>query len=386
MRLKRLMHKKRHLLNHAVFKATVIIGLSAIVIGFLIYFLEAKVNNNFSSISDGIWWFFVTISTVGYGDKVPSTGLGRFLAIVVMLFGVAILSVITATISSIFVTQKLREGKGLHELKLNNHLLICGWSRHCDEILTTLEKRSKEFSTVVLINQLPEETIEEILARYEKIDLRFVRGDFTKESILLRASAKQAKAAIIVPDISNPMNKQSDERTILATLTLKTLNTKINVVAHIIDPENYAHLNKARADEIVVSDAFTGHILAHHILTPGIPRFWEQVFNEDSPVALQQYPIPKSLVGSTYLELTAHCRQIMPDGILLGLVEMNVPFDLNSLLSSDYSYLDEFILRKFKEAGLGSEQEKKVKIQLAPRSDTILNESQYYLVLERKKS
>ncbi len=386
MKLKRFLRKNRHLINHAVFKATMIIGFSAIVIGLLIYFLEAKVNNNFTSISDGIWWFFVTVSTVGYGDKVPTTAVGRVLAIIVMLFGVAILSVITATISSIFVTQKLREGKGLQDLKLSNHLLICGWNRHCDDILTTLEKRATEYATVVLINQLPEETIEEILARYDELDLRFVRGDFTKESILLRAAAKQARAAIILPDISHPTNKQGDERTILATLTLKTLNPKINVVAHILEPENYSHLNKAKADEIVVSDAYTGHILAHHILTPGLPRFWEQVFNEDAPVSLQQYPIPKSLVGSTYQKLQEHCLRTNPTSILLGLVEMNEPFDLNSLLSSDYSYLDEFIIRKFKEAGLGTEQEKQVKIQLAPTPDTILSETQYYLVLERKKS
>ncbi len=378
--------KKRLFTDNAFVKAALIIAISAIIVGIVIFFVESKVNNNFTSISDGIWWFFVTISTVGYGDKVPTTATGRMIAVLVMLFGVAVLSVITATISSIFVAKKLREGKGLQELKLNNHLLLCGWNRNCEQILSLLEKKGGDFKAVVLVNQLPEETIEELLTRYELLQLRFVRGDFTKENVLLRAAAKTASAAIIVPDISNPVNTRGDDRTILSTLTLKTLNPKIRVVAHIQDPENYAHLNKARADEIVVSDAYTGHILAHHVLAPGVPRFWEQVFNEDSPVSLNQHPIPEKLVGKTYGDLTQYCQQNCPGHVLIGLVEISEPFDLSNLLSSDYSYLDEFIMRKFKEAGLGTEKDKQVKIQLAPEANTPLTASQFYLALERKES
>ncbi len=385
MNLKKTDRKRYQFLENAGLKAAFVILISAVLLGTIIYIVEANNNNGFHSIGDGIWWFFVTISTVGYGDKVPVTGLGRTIAIIVMLFGVAILSVITATISSIFVAKKLREGKGLQELKLNQHLLLCGWNQNCETILNILEKRPGNYQNVVLINQLPEETIEEILTRYNRLQLRFVRGDFTKETVLLRASAKTAAAAIIVPDLSNPVNKSGDDRTILTTLTLKALNSKIRVVVHILDPENYTHLSKARADEIIVSDAFTAPMIAHHITTPGIPRFWEQVLKEDSPVHLNQYPIPKEMVGQTFKELREFISQNQPMDILLGLVEISEPFDLNNLLSSDYSYLDEFIMKKFKEAGVGTKEEKTVRVELAPAEQTILTDSQYYLILERKE-
>ena len=71
---------------------------------------------------------------------------------------------------------------------------------------------------------------------------------------------------------------------------------------------------------------------------------------------------------------------------MIGLVEISEPFDLSSLFSSDYSYLDKCIMRKFKEAGFGTKKDKQVKIQLAPDAHTILTESQFYLVLERIKS
>ncbi len=379
--------KQRTAWRHSgAFKAALFIFFGTIVSAWLVFVLENGHNGQFRSFWDGVWWTLVTISTVGYGDLVPSTVGGKTLAVVMMLFGVALLSVITATISSQFVTQKLKEGKGLQEVKLKDHLIFCGWNRQSEEILDILQKRPRDYSGVVLINQLPEETILEILDRFTSLNVKFVRGDFTKEVVLNRAGVQRARVAIVVPDESAPMLQKSDERTLLATLSIKTLNPKIRVIVRILDRENYPHLSKAKADEIIVSDAFTGHLIANHVVAPGIPQLLEQLFTEDSDVQLNQHPIPDELIGRTYVDLQNYCRQKDTRSVLLGLGEVREQFDLSALLGSDYSYLDEFIMRKFQEAGKGKREEKRIKIHLAPSADTKLTKSHFYLILERKKS
>lgn len=55
---------------------------------------------NITSFDDAVWWSVVTLSTVGYGDYYPVTGSGRLIAVALMIGGVALVGVITATLSS----------------------------------------------------------------------------------------------------------------------------------------------------------------------------------------------------------------------------------------------------------------------------------------------
>ena len=52
------------------------------------------------SFPDAVWWAFETVTTVGYGDMVPETVKGRLIAIALMIAGVALLGVVTATLAS----------------------------------------------------------------------------------------------------------------------------------------------------------------------------------------------------------------------------------------------------------------------------------------------
>ncbi|HEX4865461.1 MAG TPA: potassium channel family protein [Acidimicrobiales bacterium] len=65
---------------------------------------EAK-GSNIHSYADSLWWAVVTITTVGYGDRFPVTAAGRGIAVVLMLVGIGLVGVITATLASYFIEQ-----------------------------------------------------------------------------------------------------------------------------------------------------------------------------------------------------------------------------------------------------------------------------------------
>jgi voltage-gated potassium channel len=66
-------------------------------------------HRNFTTIGQGLWWAVQTVTTVGYGDHVPTTSAGRLVAAVVMLVGLSFLAVITAAITSSFVARAAEE-------------------------------------------------------------------------------------------------------------------------------------------------------------------------------------------------------------------------------------------------------------------------------------
>ncbi len=60
-------------------------------------------SGNIKNFSDGLWWAFTTITTVGYGDRYPTTTEGRILAVFLMVLGISLLGVVSATIAAWFV-------------------------------------------------------------------------------------------------------------------------------------------------------------------------------------------------------------------------------------------------------------------------------------------
>ncbi len=82
-----------------IITATVAITIAG---GITIRLLDRK---DFSSIGEGMWWAIQTVTTVGYGDVVPHSAGGRAIASLVMLTGIAFLSLVTASVTAMLVEQ-----------------------------------------------------------------------------------------------------------------------------------------------------------------------------------------------------------------------------------------------------------------------------------------
>lgn len=91
----RLLNRAKVFFNTNGFKY--VLALSCVLVaagGIAIHFAEGM------ELSDGFWWAFVTTTTVGYGDISPSTGVGRAIAIILMITGIGLLGTLTSTITS----------------------------------------------------------------------------------------------------------------------------------------------------------------------------------------------------------------------------------------------------------------------------------------------
>lgn len=70
---------------------------------------ERDHNDEINNFGDALWWSFTTVTTVGYGDTVPRTVVGRLIAVALMVAGVSLLAVVTATLASWIVERVAEE-------------------------------------------------------------------------------------------------------------------------------------------------------------------------------------------------------------------------------------------------------------------------------------
>jgi voltage-gated potassium channel len=83
-------------------RVAVVAGAIVVVSSFVAYYAEHQTNSEFATVGDALWWGIVTLTTVGYGDIVPKTTVGRWAGVTIMITGIAVLGVLAGSLASFF--------------------------------------------------------------------------------------------------------------------------------------------------------------------------------------------------------------------------------------------------------------------------------------------
>jgi voltage-gated potassium channel len=105
------------ILRHHSLSRVLIAAMATLLLGawMVLLFEENAKGANIHSYPDALWWAIVTVTTVGYGDRYPVTEGGRVVAAVLMLVGIGLIGVLTATVASVFIKEHTDANKA--ELK-----------------------------------------------------------------------------------------------------------------------------------------------------------------------------------------------------------------------------------------------------------------------------
>ena len=230
--------------------------------GIAIYVLEERINPNIESLFDAIYWALITISTVGFGDIAPVTDEGRTISIIIIVFGIAMISFATSVIVSAF-SEKLNEVKESRIIekinKSESFLIICGYGQMTKMFLRQNHNGNQDY----IILEKDSERVE--AARRMGYDV--VHEDASRTEVLQRFNTKYAKITLLC--LTN-----SDVENIYITLTAKSISKKIEVIV------------RANAQNMVKKFEYAG---ADHILLP------HDVVNNMIHIAITQPTMYKAL-------------------------------------------------------------------------------------------
>ena len=292
------------------------LGLTIVIGGLAGFLFEANENEQIQTLADAFWWAIVTLTTVGYGDIVPITTMGRLVGSTLMLAGMMNLGLFAAIVGVTLpkALMQVREEQALLSSHLN-HWVVCGFEPGAEMFLSLLDEDLDENTTVLLVG--PGERPEGISERFV-----WVEGDPQKQDQLHKVRLSYAAGVVLIARRSlSP--QQADASTILSAFTVRSfldkhgLDDRIKpplVVAEVLDSENKAHLLTAGVDEVVETNRVGFSLISHALQMPGTARLMGTLASFDGlSFYVGQYP--ELTTETTFGELSILLKQ--QKGILL---------------------------------------------------------------------
>lgn len=246
------------------------------------------------SFYDATYLAVVTIATVGFGDIVPKSAAGRMFTCLFIIIGVGMAYYTFTLVISMSIEGRLkdffgRKGMNRRIASLDNHIIVCGAGKVGGNVIQRLQDERQAFVVIekdlVLYEQLYEEKV------------LTIHGDATLDEILLQAGVKRAKGLITA--------LSHDADNVYVTLTGKSLNPEMTIVARADRAEAEEKLRRAGATTVIFPSVMGGRQMVSAMIKPVIMDFVETLFyNQDLHMDIAEVTVqPTSpLVGKDFIE------------------------------------------------------------------------------------
>jgi voltage-gated potassium channel len=273
---------------------------------------------NHISFLDALELVVTTLSTCGLRSTATVTKEGKIFDIVFIIVSFTVMiSVLSKTFSLVVEGQikGIREREKMKKdlQKMKDHYIVCGFGRVGKQVISQLKAKS---IPVVIIDSNPqsEEKLQAEKAPY-------LIGTISSDEVLRRAHIEKAKGLVACAD--------SDVENVFVTLSARTINPGLNIVARASNPANEDKMKNAGANHVISPYAAAGQKIAGIILNPSVADFLDRAMHDQNvEVWFRELKIPRhsKLIGKTLQELNMRKKVGI---IILAIKHVNGCFDLS---------------------------------------------------------
>lgn len=211
-----------------------LLAVTFVIAPWLFWTYEHGVNHSVNTYGDALWWWFVSSTTVGYGDVAPITPMGRAAGVVTILVGIYCYTNFIALTADSLHGLTNRHRLGTAQITATGHIVICEYTAFADELLQVLDRYpALADREVVLVTDLVQ------IQPYPQH--HFVRGVPISPVALKQANIAAADFIFV---FANVRFQDPDLKTLHTVSRIRQLNSRARIFVEMADPKSelLAHL------------------------------------------------------------------------------------------------------------------------------------------------
>lgn len=228
---------------------------------------------------DSVYYATITMTTVGYGDYIPTTGIQKIFATTLAIGGVALLAYVFNIILTNFQEKMSKYSQGARKMKaievMEDYYIICGLGRVGKVVLDELLERNQN---VIVIDKDKDkcESLE------ETNNLIVINEDAIEDDLIAKLAGEKCRSVILCTG--------DDVNNLYIVLTIRETNPDAWIVTRASKLDNIKRLRKAGADKIVSPEIIGGEDLYYesarpHILRVTVKHTVDEIYDEFKIIA-----------------------------------------------------------------------------------------------------
>ena len=237
-----------------------------LLVTYLLYWVEHdQEGTNITSPTDAFWYTIVTLSTVGYGDYYPTTGVGQIIGLIFVLGSVGVLGYLISQLTNQISAYLEKKRLGLLGTKFTNHILVIGWDKFGKEVVEEVVHSGHRVA--IICNDKSE--IDLIHEAFDDKHVFALFTDFSNIEAMKKANIQEAATIFI--------NFEDDTEVLIYLLNLKKTYPDLNYVVSLSNPSLKETFAATGVRYVVSKTEIASRLVASYTFEPDVAMMAESL-------------------------------------------------------------------------------------------------------------